>query len=299
MLSDLRKFCTTNRIIVAVRTRSAQAASLIKKGLAVGKNEAIKIKNVNEIDVKYLGYQAHDLNTVVWAEPISEATVHARVAGLDASLKDVVLERYHLRVKQWKDPKIRATIAKAESTGFIDWDFNGTSNGAPYVRTQVRRFGLFKTVPKGGSADRYYAKVLVGQRAGKVARLVPITQDVDMMALLSANGKLLAPELRAKAYAFLSNILGIEHGETPSWLEDGEIIFQAKAKQLADTIPGNEPLLIAGPDGSVRAGFYDPKLTIFDTVNLTGYIIFRGGYNNPFTKAATTIITAIKGLKPV
>ena len=36
-----------------------------------------------------------------------------------------------------------------------------------------------------------------------------------MMALLQANGALLPSQLRAKAYAYLSNILGIEHGETP------------------------------------------------------------------------------------
>jgi len=295
MLAALRKFCEENKIIVAVRTRSQQAADLIKEGLAVGKNEAIKIKNVNEIDVRYLGYQAHDLNSVVWAEPIPRSEMLSRIRGLPKVEQDTVIARYDLRVDQWNNAKIIKTINHAEKTGFIDWDFNGTSNGAPIVRKQRRRFALYKTTPKGSSANRFYAKVLVGRSPGTLARLVPITQDVDMMALLSANGKLLAPELRAKAYAYLSNILGIEHGETPSWLENGEIIFQAKAKQLADTIPGGEPLLIAGPDGSVRAGFYDPALTIFDTVAKTGYIIFKGGYNNPFAVAITKLVTKVKG----
>jgi hypothetical protein len=295
MLAKLRAFCQENKIIVAVRTRSAQAAELIKKGLAVGKNEAIKIKNVNEIDVKYLGYQAHDINTVVWAEPISREKVLSEISELSQTEQDVVLARYDLRVQQWNNPKIRKVIEHGEKTGFISWDFDGTSNGAAYVRKQNRRFGLYKTVPKGSSSERYYAKVLVGREPGKLARLVPITQDVDMMALLQPNGALLPANLRAKAYAYLSNILGIEHGETPSWLEDGEIIFQAKAKQLADTIPGGEPLLIAGPDGSVRAGFYDPQLTIFDKATKTGYIIFKGGYNNPFAVAITKLVVSVKG----
>ena len=81
MLAALQKFCQENRIIVAVRTRSQQAADLIKKGLAVGKNEAIKIKNVNEIDVNFLGYQPHDLNSVVWAEPIPRSQVLSRSPG--------------------------------------------------------------------------------------------------------------------------------------------------------------------------------------------------------------------------
>ena len=295
MLAALRKFCQENKIIVAVRTRSQQAADLIKKGLAVGKNEAIKIKNVNEIDVNFLGYQAHDLNTVVWAEPIPRSHVLSRIAGLPKVEQETVIARYDLRVKQWNDAKIIKTIKSGEKTGFIDWDFNGTSNGAAIVRMQRRRFALYKSTPKGSSPGRFYAKVLVGEKPGKIARLVPITQDVDMMALLASNGSLLAPELRAKAYSYLSNILGIEHGETPSWLEDGEIIFQAKAKQLADTIPGGEPLLIAGPDGSMRAGFYDPALTIFDTVAKTGYIIFRGGYNNPFSLAISKLVSKVKG----
>jgi hypothetical protein len=295
MLAALRKFCQENRIIVAVRTRSQQAADLIKKGLAVGKNEAIKIKNVNEIDVNFLGYQPHDLNSVVWAEPIPRSEMLSRISGLPQVEQDTVIARYDLRVKQWDDAKIIKTVNSAEKTGFIDWDFNGTSNGAAIVRKQRRRFALYKSTPKGSSPSRFYAKVLVGEKPGKIARLVPITQDVDMMALLASNGSLLAPELRAKAYSYLANILGIEHGETPSWLEDGEIIFQAKAKQLADTIPGGEPLLIAGPDGSARVGFYDPALTIFDTVAKTGYIIFRGGYNNPFSVAISKLVSKVKG----
>lgn len=295
MLSELRAFCEQNKIIVAVRTRSAQAAELIKEGLAVGKNEAIKIKNVNDIDVQYLGYQAHDINTVVWAEPISREKVLSEISGLSQTQKDVVMARYDLRVDQWNNPKIKKVMQNGEKTGFISWDFDGTSNGAAYVRKQTRRFDLYKTVPKGSSPERYYAKVLVGQKPGKLARLVPITQDVDMMALLQPNGALLPADLRAKAYAYLSNILGIEHGETPSWLAEGEIIFQAKAKQLADTIPGGEPLLIAGPDGSVRAGFYDPQLTIFDKASKTGYIIFKGGYNNPFAVAVSKLVVSVKG----
>jgi hypothetical protein len=54
-ISELQTYCERNNIIVAVRARSAKAAQLIKDGLAVGKNEIIKLKNVNNIDVQFLG----------------------------------------------------------------------------------------------------------------------------------------------------------------------------------------------------------------------------------------------------
>ena len=47
----------------------------------------------------------------------------------------------------------------------------------------------------------------------------------------------------------------------------------------------------------MRAGFYDPALTIFDTVAKTGYIIFRGGYNNPFSVAIAKLVTKVQGFK--
>ncbi len=55
------------------------------------------------------------------------------------------------------------------------------------------------------------------------------------------------PLQRSKVYEYLSDLIGIEHGETPSWIKNGEIIFQAKAKILADAIPGGEALAVFGP----------------------------------------------------
>ena len=120
-----------------------------------------------------------------------------------------MIARYDLRVKQWDDAKIIKTdsATPAEKTGFIDWDFNGTSNGPAIVRKQRRRFALYRSTPKGSSPSRFDEGAR-RREARQVARLVPITQDVDMMALLASNGSLLAPELRAKAYSYLANILG-------------------------------------------------------------------------------------------
>ena len=145
---------------------------------------------------------------------------------------------------------------------------------------------------------RTYEQVLVGNKPGygKKIRLVPVTQDVDLMAILSADGSILDKAERVAAYIHLSDILGIEHGETPTWIKDGEIMFQAKAKQLADVVKGGEPLAVFAPTGSVTAGFFNPALTIFDTVTKGGRIFFEGGYNNPLSKLKTSIQLALQGM---
>jgi hypothetical protein len=63
---------------------------------------------------------------------------------------------------------------------------------------------------------------------------------------------------------------------------NGEMIFQAKAKILADAIPGGEALAVFAPTRSVTAGFYNPALTTFNNADKTGRIFFDGGYNNAY-----------------
>jgi hypothetical protein len=294
----LQAFCEANEFVIAVRSRSKRAAQLIRDGLAVGKNEIIKIKAVNEIDVQYLGYSSADadLNTIVWAEPVPIEYVFDRLAasGADELTRDIVLQRYYLRESEWVNPKITKVITSADKSGTISWTLDGSGNGASTLIEQTRGFGLkpqpnpVSTTKWPSMKDRTYQQVLVSNKPlvnGKVlagSRLVPITQDVDMMAVLTASGQILDAVQRSKVYEYLSDLIGIEHGETPSWILNGEIIFQAKAKILADAIPGGEALAVFGPDGSVTAGFYNAALTTFNNLNKTGNIFFEGGYNNPY-----------------
>jgi hypothetical protein len=294
-ITELRNYCQRSKIIIAVRSRSARAAELIKEGLAVGKNEIIKLKAVNQYDVDFLGYRKANLNTVVWAQPLSESQVLAELAakGADAETREIVLDRLKLRQEEWKDPHIRHVIEDAEKKGSIDWSFDGSGNGASGAnKSQVRRFELKKQPsPLKGTADRTYQEVLVGAKPGLNPRIraVPITQDVDLMALLKSNGEIMSVAERVDAYIHLSDILGIEHGETPTWIKDGEIMFQKKAKQLVDVVRGGEQLAVFAPTGAVTAGFFNPALTIFDNVTKGGRIFFEGGYNNPYSKVKTQI----------
>ena len=306
-IAALQNFCETNKLIIAVRSRSKRAAELIRDGLAVGKNEIIKVKNVSELDVQYLGYSSADLNTIVWAEPVPVEYVFDKLAasGADELTRDTVLQRFYLRESEWVNPKITKVINSADKSGTIAWTLDGSGNGASTLIEQTRAFGL-KSQPNPVSTkkwpsmkDRTYQQVLVSNKPlvnGKAlagTRLVPITQDVDMMAILTASGQILDAVQRSKVYEYLSDLIGIEHGETPSWILNGEIIFQAKAKILADAIPGGEALAVFGPNRSVTAGFYSAGLSTFNNVNKTGRIFFEGGYNSAYYLWQAKLQTAL------
>lgn len=302
-IAAIQRYCRENKIIVAVRTRAKKAADLIKRGLAVGKNEVLKIKGVNEIDVEYLGYAQADENLLVLAEPppLQEVLRRLREKGTfhDPLIRNTVLERYDLRAAEWESAQVRGKMEHADHAGEIDWGFNGSDNGAPGADvTDKRRFHLHQV--RGarmldGRTARIYKRVYVGSGRNLTGRLVRVTQDVDLGALLSANGELLSPELRAKAYQYFSDVLGIEHPETPTWIKDGEILFKAKVKELSRVAPGGgEVLAVFGPDGSARAGLINPALTIFNATTKGGTIIFEGGYNNVFAAATTALRVGIK-----
>jgi hypothetical protein len=290
-ITELIAYCKRSNIIIAIRSRSSRAAELIAKGLAIGKNEIIKLKNVNWVDTQYLGYSTQDLNTIVWAKPLTKVEVELSLVGADATTRQIVLDRWQLRVEEWNDPKIKSLINTSDITGKIDWSFNGASNGAPGANKVDER--LFKLQPQAnpspyGTAKRPYFQVKVGSKPNLAGRLVAVTQDVDMMAVLGLNGKILSPAERTAAYIHLSDVLGIEHGETPSFIKNGEIMFQAKAKYLADVIQGGEQVAVFSPYGST-AGFFDPALTVFDQATMSGRVFFDGGYNNPYSKTLTRI----------
>jgi hypothetical protein len=281
---------------VAVRSRSAKAAQLIEDGLAIGKNEIIKLKNVNNVDVKFLGYSKHDLNTVVWAQPLTTAEVTSSAAfqAADASTQEIVLARLKLRTAEWHNASIKSLLSTSETTGEISWGFNGADNGvAAANKTEYRGFGL-KNQPNpvaAGGAKRTYQQVLVSNKVGGagIGRLVQVTQDVDLMAVTAANGEILSAAQRLSAYIHLSDIIGIEHPETPTYIKNGEFLFESKVKYLADVTPGGEPLAVFAPTGAVTAGFFDPGLTIFDTATHDGRIFFQGAYNDPYSTIKTKI----------
>jgi hypothetical protein len=176
-----------------------------------------------------------------------------------------------------------------EATGQIKLYFDGAGSGVSELdaeRVVYRRFEL-QQVP---TEDRYYRRLMVGNKPGKTARLVRVTQDVDSVAVLGADSSILSPALRAKVYIFLEDHLGIQHPDTVPWVMDGEVLFNAKLDLLKDHLFGGEALAVFGADGSVLAGYWNPFLTIFDPETKGGYIFFQGAYNNPYAHFVASVI---------
>jgi hypothetical protein len=291
-IRELRAYCEAAGVTVAIRSRSRAAAELISKGIATGKNIAIKLKNVDAIDVKFLGYSRADLNTVVWAKPISEeqflANLH-KVPNLTAEEYELAEARYAARKKEWANHYYHVKLDTWEATGQIKLYFDGAGSGVSELdaeRVVYRRFEL-QQVP---TEERYYRRLMVGNKPGKTARLVRVTQDVDTVAVLGADSSILSPALRAKVYIFLEDHLGIQHPDTVPWVMDGEVLFNAKLDLLKDHLFGGEALAVFGADGSVRAGYWNPFLTIFDPETKGGYIFFQGAYNNPYAHFVASVI---------
>ncbi len=280
----LVQFCKSNGITVALRSRSARAAELIRRGIAVGKNLVIKLKNVDEIDTAFLGYAKGDLNTVVWAKPITENELlwNMRHLAADDPVRQLAMKRWQQRVAEWANKDYQEKIAKWTLTKRIQLAFDGAGSlvgELDHERTVYRRFAMDDRSKIQG---RYYQKLQVGIRAGENAPLAFVTQDVDLVAVLGGDNSILLPKLRAKAYEYLENILGIQHPDTVPWIKDGEVAFEAKSKLLVDHIKGGEALAVFGADGSARAGFFDPYMTVFNKVTKGGYVFFKGAYNNPY-----------------
>lgn len=295
----LRGFCESNGITIALRSRSKRAAELIKRGIAVAKNLVIKLKGVNEIDVHFLGYAQTDLNTVVWAEPISHAQIERNIArykgGVTKEIRELIYKRHAQRVKEWKNIDYRQKISTWDVANQIKLEFGGADSGVGQLdkaRVRYRRFELADNpaiVHDKRGNSRYYKRFRVAKSGAKGADLVAVTQDVDLVAVLAGNLTILPAALRAKAYEYLEDILGIEHADTAPWVMNGEALFKAKTDLLVDHLEGGEALAVFGPDAGVRTAFLEPNLSVFDKVTKGGFLALVGAYNDvraPIAKGA-------------
>ena len=192
----LRDFCEENGITVALRSRSARAAELIQKGIAVGKNLVIKIKNVDNIDVAFLDYSRADLNTVVWAKPITEGQLQANIVDTAGVTPELEPRRstYATRVKEWDTAKYHEMIEKWTLTKQIELRFDGAGSSAAALdedRTVYRRFELGgQTVPPP------YGRLMVGVKPGDAARLAesPRTSTPSPSSAATGRSSALPPE---------------------------------------------------------------------------------------------------------
>ena len=281
--AQLQYWAEQRGLLISVRSRNPESLNWIEKFKAVVKPEILKIKNVDAIDVKFLGYLPQDAGSVVFAEPISMTEVLSRikVASLSPAESNAVLARYADREEEWS--KWYSTYEGYAKAGKVNIGFDVNAQGVVGPNQAVnRRFALdavnSKSLVGYRPAGSQYFQVELGDASGGLGTLRRVTGDIDIVAITKANGEILSPSERAQLYIDLQGAVGMQHGETLSWLKNGDILFDLKAKLLAAHLPGGELLAVFGPDGSVRAATIYAGLTIFNETTKSVVLHLDGAF---------------------
>jgi hypothetical protein len=292
-------------VLIGVRGRQAASIEKLEAG-SVWKNEAIKPKNVNEIDVQFLGFQQSDLSEVRFRtytdQQIAAIRSNIENAGLTADQQAAVLDRFETRIGE---QKYVSKIEGFSKKGQINVGFNYRDNGVNRASTSVlRKFDLEATpigaegdIPAGGT---YYTPYQENPKYAKLAKsggplppdckaalltvLCTITGDVDGVYVTTVAGGAVPPATLVKVYEALQEA-GWQHPETLTWINNqGEFFFGAKAKILKGLEQGTgEAMIEFAPDGKRRATYVNlGESSLIGTSNyrvsiVGGYTAYLGG----------------------
>lgn len=270
---------------IMARSRGAGAAELLAKGRARLKPFGVDAKNVNDIDV-LLGFPASMKDTVAIKKPKAWADVLAsgEYRALDAEQRAQVASRWQTRSKEWNGGgKLKEsspgewTVAEAPpdaigaerkkfeaaaEKGTFDLQFPTEGNWEEIavdkqaLGTARADFSLKRTVgPDGEEVLQPYLS------ASKGGEPLPITGDVDLVALLNPDGTYPDPAKIIAAYQELAKPpLGMQHPATWSFNVQGKSM-----DLLSDHVLGGataEPLAAFDPTGKITAVLFDPKMSL-------------------------------------
>jgi hypothetical protein len=281
MLAVAKRF----NINVMARSRGAGAAELVTAGRARLKPFGVDAKNVSDLDV-LLGFPASMKDTVAIRKPNAWADVVAspQYQVLDAEQRAQVAARWQTRSKEWNGGgKLQETapgqwevaeappdavgaerkkFLEAAERGTFDLQFPTAGNWeevaveSKALATARTEFGLRRVTDDAG-----FEVIQPYMGDGKGKGLLPITGDVDLVALLNPDGTYPDPAKVIAAYAELAKPpLRMQHPATWS--------FDIKGKSmdlLADHVLGGptaEPLAAFGPTGKITAVLFDPKMSL-------------------------------------
>ncbi len=300
-MDGLRAWTKLRNYIVSFRYRQPISLKWVEELGAVLKPQNMKLKNVDATDVAFLGYREADVGSVVYKTPIGEAGFEAALLQrgvVPGSAEDVIARgRYKTRVKEWNEDfaKYSKYAKPVEDGGGLPVGFDYASNtiGGDLRATvfKKRPFELREVSPG-------YYEAYLADDAGVMRR---ITGDIDLVDIRHADGRALTMAERAQAYDDLQGLIGAQHGETPTWVNNdtGEYLWQTKAKLLDDhtLTGGGEAVAQVGPDGVTRATYIDPRFSWFDNATKESYIWWIGGYRTLNGDVDAVTQFAIKKLK--
>ena len=265
--------------LIGVRGRSPGSIQKLERG-SVWKHENLKPKNVNDIDVDFLGFRQADMSEVRFRTytPEQEAAIRQKIEGanLTADEKTAVLDRFETRLgeKQYVQ-----RIEGFSKRGQIDVGFNYRDNGVNRSSTSaLRKFDLGSAaipeengIPAGGT---YFTPYQENPQAAKLVKnggklpddciakllsvLCTVTGDMDGVYVTRLDGSAIPPSEMVKIYGWLQEA-GWQHPETLTWIDnEGQFFFGAKAKILKGLEQGGgEAMIEYAPDGVRRATYLD------------------------------------------
>ncbi|MBC2607819.1 hypothetical protein [Pelagicoccus albus] len=239
----------------------------------------VKGKNGDDLDLDAI-------TAVIWPPPDDLIKVRLQAAGNSDDVISAVLSRADARRKEYQK---RFPEFKDYKENGIPIEFDYKSNDSLPINPNnppgaTRKFdyetiettsGALIHVPKMGNASN---------------ELRYITGDVDWIHFAWLDGTSLDSATAAKLYELLERCCGLQHGETVTWVNKGQAVFEGKASQIGEYLTGpNQKALLEVTGNSIRAVRVRPNLTRFAKDARNHLIFFDGG-----TKSMWEALSAIE-----
>jgi hypothetical protein len=307
-LELVQRIARRNGVVITFRARNPISRDLIRSGRAWPKPQFVKMKNVNEIDVKYLDYPEDVFGTVDIMEPppslinktgkeletaLSAYMTELKKVKPDLASNDVlageVRSRLKLRTEEWNKYIPEFKVKDGDSSVIGGTSFEEELQFTPgKVQDRVEKLGVkesrrFETYPDDAVIDpvskqpRRRWLLAMSDPTGKDLRR--ITGDIDFMALLEPNGGMIRdPDKRMKIYKQLAEELDMQHGESFTFF-----LQDARLKYLKDHIPGGEAMISILPHGpqTPTATFFSDALSIMEGSANTAFLPSRQVVKKP------------------
>ena len=300
------KVAMDENVLISFRSRALEAITLIRNNLAWPKPGAYPVKGTTEIDIRYLGYPQNrwrpdgtidpryptTKGTTDIVEPPpqllghTEDTLDAAVdaymgtmvqrfpeLGTDVELFNVVRNRLKTRAEEW--PKNTAKVREWVASGGMPVSFGYRKQGIfGFFRDPIagkRPVRLVERTIQGPDGPRKVIQVDIADVDGTDFRA--ITGDIDLLAILNANGTmLLNPFKRVRIYKKLQTVLGMQHGESFTFALSQSLRagwLRCCARGVVDEAGRTaEKLVVAQPNGKARIGeFVENKSITIDSPN--------------------------------
>ncbi len=299
-LSDrlFREFAERWNITIVVRRRGAGVIQKLRTGKFALKPFPLKAKNVHPIDVDWLDFP-NQIDEVLIAQPppLSEVRRRLNNAGAHSETIAEVEARWGQRWDEWygkgahPETGLGGDIAKSERAKWLKFQKDGMPVSRNSLSGAADNFDQNFPLPAEAlitEQRRFRGSPVTGQngRPALVANIEDplqgwqkVTGDIDPMAFLGPDGKILPPEVRLEIYKLMRK-LKFQHPATLTWNDAAG--RNAYLREFSTHTPNSPAMAAYRPDGRVRATRFDPGKSWNDPVDFrtAARMYFRGATLN-------------------